>query len=110
MTNIIFDDQNVESHKMTTDNVLILFKKSCFNKILACLSCLGVKCIGGVGVIEFLSSKYECNFINSDFLKTWDVFIPKKMIPLSMLLLLQCRSHVMNILYFLLLISIHLTF
>ena len=33
----IFDDQNVESHKMTTDSVFILFKKTDFNTILACL-------------------------------------------------------------------------
>ena len=32
----IFDDQNVESHKMTTDSVFILFKKTDFNTILAC--------------------------------------------------------------------------
>ena len=33
----IFDDQNVGSHKMTTDSVFILFKKTDFNTILACL-------------------------------------------------------------------------
>ena len=33
----IFDDQNVGSHKMTTDGVFILFKKTDFNTILACL-------------------------------------------------------------------------
>ena len=31
------DDQNVGSHKMTTDGVFILFKKTDFNTILACL-------------------------------------------------------------------------
>ena len=33
----VFDDQNVGSHKMTTDSVFILFKKTDFNTILACL-------------------------------------------------------------------------
>ena len=33
----IFDDQNVGSHKMTTDSVFILFKKTNFNTILVCL-------------------------------------------------------------------------
>ena len=32
-----FDDQNIGSHKMTTDSVFILFKKTDFNTILACL-------------------------------------------------------------------------
>ena len=31
----IVDDQNVGSHKMTTDSVFILFKKTDFNTILA---------------------------------------------------------------------------
>ena len=31
----IFDDQNVGSHKMTTDRMFILFKKTDFNTILA---------------------------------------------------------------------------
>ena len=36
---MIFDDQNVgsPSHKITTDSVFILFKKTDFNTILACL-------------------------------------------------------------------------
>ena len=33
----MFDDQNVGSHKMTTDSVFILFKKTDFNTILSCL-------------------------------------------------------------------------
>ena len=33
----IFEDQNIGSHKMTTDSVFILFKKPDFNQILACL-------------------------------------------------------------------------
>ena len=33
----IFDDQNVGSHKMITDKVLLLFKKTDFNTILTCL-------------------------------------------------------------------------
>ena len=33
----IFDDQSEGSHKMTTDSVFILFKKTDFNTILACL-------------------------------------------------------------------------
>ena len=33
----IFGNQNVGSHKMTTDSVFILFKKTDFNTILACL-------------------------------------------------------------------------
>ena len=33
----MFDDQNVGSHKMTTDSVFILLKKIDFNTILACL-------------------------------------------------------------------------
>ena len=33
----MLDDQNVGSHKMTTDSVFILFKKTDFNTILACL-------------------------------------------------------------------------
>ena len=32
-----FDDQNVGSHKMTTDSVFILFKKTDFDTVLACL-------------------------------------------------------------------------
>ena len=32
----ILDNQNVGSHKMTTDCVSILFKKTDFNTILAC--------------------------------------------------------------------------
>ena len=48
----IFDDQNVGSHKMTTDSVFILFKKTDFNTILACL---GVRCIGDQGVIKFVA-------------------------------------------------------
>ena len=40
---------------MTTDSVFILFKKTDFNTILACL---GVRCIGdGGGVITFLLPK-----------------------------------------------------
>ena len=31
----MFDDQNVGSHKMPTDSVFILFKKTDFNTILA---------------------------------------------------------------------------
>ena len=42
----IFDDQNVGSHKMTTDSVFILFKKIDFNTILACG---GIRCIGDRG-------------------------------------------------------------
>ena len=34
---VIFDDQNVGSHKMTTDSVFILFKKTNSKTILACL-------------------------------------------------------------------------
>ena len=34
---INFDDQNVGSHKMTTENAFILFKKTDFNTILTCL-------------------------------------------------------------------------
>ena len=33
----IVDNQNVGSHKMTTYSVFILFKKTDFNTILACL-------------------------------------------------------------------------
>ena len=33
----MFDDQNVGSHKITTDSVFILFKKTDFNTILVCL-------------------------------------------------------------------------
>ena len=33
----MFDNQNVVSHKMTTDSVFILFKKTDFKTILACL-------------------------------------------------------------------------
>ena len=42
----ICDDQNVGSHKMTTDSVYILFKKIDFDTILACL---GVRCMGDGG-------------------------------------------------------------
>ena len=42
----MFDDQNVGSHKMTTDSMFILFKETDFNTILACL---GERCIGGEG-------------------------------------------------------------
>ena len=37
-----FDDKKVGSHKMTTDSVFKLFKKTDFNTILACL---GVRCM-----------------------------------------------------------------
>ena len=49
-----FDDQNVGSHKMTTDShddddsVFILFKKTDFNTILACFG-QGVRCISDEG-------------------------------------------------------------
>jgi hypothetical protein len=33
----MFDDQNVGSNKMTTEGVFILFKKTDFNNMLACL-------------------------------------------------------------------------
>ena len=33
----IFDDRYIGSHKMTADTVFILFKKTDFNTILACL-------------------------------------------------------------------------
>ena len=39
---------------MTTDNVFILFKKTDFNTILACL---GVMWIGDEGIIQFLLPK-----------------------------------------------------
>ena len=42
----IFDDQNVGSHEMTTNSVFILFKKTDFNTISACL---GVRFIGDGG-------------------------------------------------------------
>ena len=38
----IFDDQNVGSHKMTTDSAFILFKKTDFNTVTI-LACLGGK-------------------------------------------------------------------
>ena len=47
----IFDDQNVGSHKMTTDSMFILFnfkKRTDFNTNLACLK-ERVRCIGGGG-------------------------------------------------------------
>ena len=63
---IIFDDQNIGSHKMTTDSVFILFKKTDFNTILACV---GVRCIGDGGVIKFLLPKQGgLSLINADFL------------------------------------------
>ena len=51
----IFDDQNVVSHKMTTDSVFTLFIKTDFDTILACL---GGKVYQWWGVIKFLMSKY----------------------------------------------------
>ena len=51
----IFDDQNLESHKMTTDIVFILFKKTDFNTILACLEVMSIG--DGGGVIKYLLSK-----------------------------------------------------
>ena len=50
----IFDDQNVGSHRMTTDSVFILFKKTDSNTILACL---GGKVYRWKGVIIFLLPK-----------------------------------------------------
>ena len=62
----IVDDQNVGSHKMTTDSVFILFKKTDFNTILACL---GLSVMGGhkifvaeiVGVTVLLTPTF-CKF------------------------------------------------
>ena len=51
---------------MTTDNVFILFKKTDFNTILACL---GGKVYRWWEVIKFLLPKYgDHNFIDADFL------------------------------------------
>ena len=50
----MFDDQNVGSHKMTTDSMFILFKKTDFNTILACL---GGKVYRWWRVIKFLLPK-----------------------------------------------------
>ena len=50
----IFDNQNVENHKMTTDSMFILFKETDFNTILACL---GGKVYRWWGVIKFLLPK-----------------------------------------------------
>ena len=44
----ICDDQNVGSHKMTTDGMFILFKKTDFNTILG---------VSVVGVMKFLLQK-----------------------------------------------------
>ena len=60
----MFDDQNVGSRKMTTDDVFILFKKTDSNTILACL---GVTCIGDGGGSYFFpkeggSQFYWCRF------------------------------------------------
>ena len=49
-----FDDQNKGSHKMTTDSVFILFKKTDFNTILACL---GGKVYRWWGIIKLLFPK-----------------------------------------------------
>ena len=51
----IFDDQNVGSHKMTTGSVIILFKKTDFNTILACL---WGKVYRWGGVIKYLLPKW----------------------------------------------------
>ena len=62
----IFDDHNVRSHIMTTDNVFILFKKTDFNTIL---SCLGVRCIDGGEVTIFFGGgegEEGCNFIDAE--------------------------------------------
>ena len=50
----IFDEQNVWSHKMTTDSVFILFKNTDYSAILACL---GGKVYRWGGVIKFLLPK-----------------------------------------------------
>ena len=55
----MFDDQNVGSRKMTTDDVFILFKKTDSNIILACL---GVTCIGDGGIIFFFPKEGGLQF------------------------------------------------
>ena len=50
----IFEDHNVGSHKMITDSVFILFKKTDFNTILACSGGKVYRC---EGVIKFLLPK-----------------------------------------------------
>ena len=59
------DDQNVGSHKMTTDSVFILFKKTDFNTFLACLGGKLYQWWGGHKI--FLAKKGGCNFIDANF-------------------------------------------
>ena len=54
----IFDDQNVGSHKMTTDSVFVLFKKTDFNTILACK---GVRCVGDGGGVKNKTQTKQTN-------------------------------------------------
>ena len=45
----VFDNQNLESNKMTTDIAFMLFKKTDFDTIL---TCVGVRSIDRMGVIK----------------------------------------------------------
>ena len=61
----IFDDQNVDSHKMTTDRMFTLFKETDFITILPCL---GIRCIAG-GDRRIDVTKIEgLQFIDANFL------------------------------------------
>ena len=51
----IFDDQNVGSHKLTTDSVFIFFKKTDFQYNFSLCRVYGELV---VGVLEFLLQKY----------------------------------------------------
>ena len=80
---------------MTTDSVFILFKKTNYNTILACL---GVKCVG-----DFMTPDHKIlvakiggqSFIDMDIWKIWDPLLKKMIAPLVYL----CGDHIMNTLY-----------
>ena len=61
---------------MTIDSVLILFKKTDLNTILACL---GLRYIGGWGVINYLSSNREAAIILMQTFCKFGIPLPKKL-------------------------------
>ena len=72
----IFDNQNVGSHKMTTDSVFILFEKTDFNTILACF---GDKVYRWWGVRIFVAEMGGGrSFIAADLWKIWDPHFRRK--------------------------------
>ena len=77
----IFDDQKVGSHKMTTDSVFILLKKTDFNTILACVGDKVYQWWWGGGVRIFVAEmRGVAVLLTPTVCKLWTPPILKKMI------------------------------